>query len=246
MEQPQQIISADQLVTTKYQSIRRYNNYVVLQNIPCSKDCKIMGQILVDHALSYALTATINWKLLKNPFIAPTTLKFIQPFLKIVGYQGNVDKVNAFFTKYLAQLWQKMFKIFHAVVNRVHVDYVGLLWWDFLHCVQQKKDAIQYLRFTKLIIADLIKKFDSIPQRLEEYYHSIKDDIPLVSVYTTRNVTVKGILIPNEFITNDIRATPEYKEYERCLPGTPTPVVVVDDVIQKNKRKQVAGETSSL
>ncbi|GKC90574.1 hypothetical protein Tco_1151223 [Tanacetum coccineum] len=29
----------------------------MLQNIPCPKECKIVGQLLVDHALSYALTA---------------------------------------------------------------------------------------------------------------------------------------------------------------------------------------------
>ncbi|GKB70884.1 hypothetical protein Tco_0932296 [Tanacetum coccineum] len=60
-----------------------------------------------------------------------------------------------------------------------------------------------------------MKKFDFIPQRLEEDYHSIKDDIPLVSVYATRNVIVRGLLISNEFHTDDIRATPEYKEYEK-------------------------------
>ncbi|GKC78154.1 hypothetical protein Tco_1128928, partial [Tanacetum coccineum] len=137
MEQPQQIIPADQLVTSKYQSIGRCNNYAVLPNIPCPKECKIVGQLLVDHALSYALTAdadvptmylqkfrksvkpvpnanetirftidkeTITYtvdmfhstfKLLvetpEQPFIALATLKFIQPFLKIVGYQGLVD-----------------------------------------------------------------------------------------------------------------------------------------------------------
>ncbi|GKF93921.1 hypothetical protein Tco_0283621, partial [Tanacetum coccineum] len=87
--------------------------------------------------------------------------------MKIIGYQGDVDKVSAFFMKNLAQPWQTMFKV---------------------------------------IIADLMKKFSFIPQRLEEDYQSIKDDIPLVSVYTTGNVTVRGMLIPNEFLTDDIRA----------------------------------------
>ncbi|GKD87678.1 hypothetical protein Tco_1358832 [Tanacetum coccineum] len=105
MEQPQQIIPADQLETTKYQGIGRCNNYAVLPNILCPKECKIVGQLLADHALSYALIAiadvpaevtyTVDMfcatlKLLvetpAHPFIAPETLKFIQPFLKIVGY----------------------------------------------------------------------------------------------------------------------------------------------------------------
>ncbi|GJW11568.1 putative ribonuclease H-like domain-containing protein [Tanacetum coccineum] len=70
-------------------------------------------------------------------------------------------------------------QIFHAVINKVYVDYASLLWWDFIHCVQQKKNVIQYHHFTKLIIADIMAKFESVPKRLEEDYHSIKDDTPL-------------------------------------------------------------------
>ncbi|GKA33964.1 hypothetical protein Tco_0720393 [Tanacetum coccineum] len=151
MAQPQQILLADQLVSTKYQSIRRCNNYTVPQNIPFLKECKIVGQILVDHALSYALTAT----------------------------------------------------------------------------------------------ADVPVKFDSIPKRLEEDYHSIKDDVSLVSVYTTGNVIVKGMLISDEFLIDDIRETQEYKDYAKKTPGatrTPNP----EDVVQnKRKSKQVAGEPST-
>ncbi|GJY22916.1 hypothetical protein Tco_0396574 [Tanacetum coccineum] len=101
--------------------------------------------------------------------------------------------------------------------------------------VDKKKDVIQYPHFTKLIIADLMKKFDSIPPRLEEDYHFIRDDISLVSVYSTRNVTVRGMLIPDEFNTDDIRATKEYKE----SPSLTT------DIAPKKKRKHVVGETIS-
>ncbi|GKF02405.1 hypothetical protein Tco_0029328, partial [Tanacetum coccineum] len=82
-----------------------------------------------------------------------------------------------------------------------------------LHSAEERCNSVPHC--TKLIIAYLMKKFDSIPNRLEEDNHSIKDDVPLVSVYTTGNVIVKGILIPDEFLTDDIRATLEYKEYEK-------------------------------
>ncbi|GJZ57748.1 hypothetical protein Tco_0613242 [Tanacetum coccineum] len=36
------------------------NNYAVLQSIPCSPECKIVGLILLDHCLSHALTATAD------------------------------------------------------------------------------------------------------------------------------------------------------------------------------------------
>ncbi|GJT76281.1 hypothetical protein Tco_1043006 [Tanacetum coccineum] len=166
MAQQQQIIPPDQLVTTKYQSIGRCNNYVVLLIIPCLMECKFMGQILVDHALNYALTATVDVLALpvetpENPFISPATLEYIQPFIKIIGYQGDVDKLSTFFTKNLAQPWQTMFKvfnrcltsrtsghdqtminilqIFHDVVNRVYVNYVGLYGETFFTAYSRTK-----------------------------------------------------------------------------------------------------------
>nr|GEY40469.1 hypothetical protein [Tanacetum cinerariifolium] len=82
-----------------------------------------------------------------------------------VGYKGVVDKVSAFYTKNLAQPWQKMFKVFnrylttrtsrhnqtkinilqlfHAVINQKNVDYAALLWLDLMNNVFQKKEAIQ-------------------------------------------------------------------------------------------------------
>ncbi|GJW54871.1 hypothetical protein Tco_0098956 [Tanacetum coccineum] len=59
-----------------------------------------------------------------------------------------------------------------------------------------------------------MKKFPNIPKRIEEDYHSIKDDVPLVSVYTTGNVSVRGMLILDAFLTTEVRETDDFKEYE--------------------------------
>ncbi|GKA07730.1 reverse transcriptase domain-containing protein [Tanacetum coccineum] len=152
---------------SKFPRIGRCNNCVVLQNIPCSLECKIVGQILLDHLLSYALTTT-----------ADILIEYLQQIWNTVSKVPDTNDIIRF------------------KLNSQEIVYT-------------KKDVIQYPRFTKLIIVDLMKKYSSIPQRLEEDYHSIKDDIPLVSVYSTGNVTVRGMLIPNEFITDDIRATEE-------------------------------------
>ncbi|GKG00902.1 hypothetical protein Tco_0305607, partial [Tanacetum coccineum] len=53
------MIPAAQLVP-QYKPIRRCNNYAVLQSIPCSPECKIVGLILLDHCLSHALTVTAD------------------------------------------------------------------------------------------------------------------------------------------------------------------------------------------
>nr|GFA41607.1 hypothetical protein [Tanacetum cinerariifolium] len=110
-----------------------------------------------------------------------------------------------------------MFKVFNRCLT------LSLLWWDFIHYVQQKKSIIQYPRFTKLIIADIMKKYESIPKILKEDYHLIKDNTRLV-VYTIRKVTVKGMLIPNDLLTNEIQDTHAYKDYEETYRGIEVPV----------------------
>ncbi|GJU53715.1 retrovirus-related pol polyprotein from transposon TNT 1-94 [Tanacetum coccineum] len=287
------------------------SDWVMIENglddgdsIPCSPECKIVGQVLLDHPLSYALTATADvsavysqqfWKTVSKVPDTKETIKFKLDSQEItyttVGYQGVVDKVSAFYTKFHAQPWQTMFKVFnrylttrrsgddqtkinilqlfHVVVNCINVDYVGLLWWDLINCVFQKKDVIQYPHFTKLRIVDLMKKFPSIPRRLDEDYHSIKDDILLVSVYLTGNVLFRGMPILDAFLTDEIRATNDYAEYEMVFVKVAVPMNQPQPVFytqgthrttprahrtptftaaspQGKKRKQSARETSLL
>ncbi|GJX18031.1 hypothetical protein Tco_0218863 [Tanacetum coccineum] len=57
----QQITPADQRVhPSNHVTVRRCNNKTVLPNIPCLKECSIVGQLLADHTLSYALMATAD------------------------------------------------------------------------------------------------------------------------------------------------------------------------------------------
>ncbi|GJV82527.1 hypothetical protein Tco_1522425 [Tanacetum coccineum] len=62
----------------------------MLQSIPCSPKCKIIGQILLDHPLSYALTATADLPVETpdNLFVAPIDIETIEVFMNKVGYQG--------------------------------------------------------------------------------------------------------------------------------------------------------------
>ncbi|GKE96941.1 hypothetical protein Tco_1581796 [Tanacetum coccineum] len=91
MEQPQssiaqQITPADQLVhLSKFQTVRNCNNKAVLPNIPCSKKCRIVWQLLVDHAISYALTA-----------IADVLAVYIQQFWKTVKQAPNHNETIHF------------------------------------------------------------------------------------------------------------------------------------------------------
>nr|GEZ18336.1 hypothetical protein [Tanacetum cinerariifolium] len=132
----QQIIPNTQVVH-KFQGIRRCNNYVVLQSIPCSPECKIVGHILLDHPLNYALTAIVNvpvvylqqfWKTvskvpdtkdmetLDNLFITPVTIKTIESFIQTIGYQGIVDK------KY-PSIPQRLDKDYHSIKDDIPLEY---------------------------------------------------------------------------------------------------------------------------
>nr|GFA74672.1 hypothetical protein [Tanacetum cinerariifolium] len=92
------------------------------------------------------------------------------------------------------------------------------------------------------------KKFLNIPQRIDEDYHSIKDDILLVSMYTTGNVLVRGMLILDEFLTEEIRATDDFKEYEMIFMNVVVSMNQQQPVVstQRTHRKQTARESSSL
>ncbi|GKA53053.1 retrovirus-related pol polyprotein from transposon TNT 1-94 [Tanacetum coccineum] len=106
----------------------------------------------------------------ENPFVALANIHTIEEL---------VIKVLLTKTSGHDQTKINILQLFHVVLNRRHVDYAALLWWDFMNNVFQKKEAIQYPRFIKLIVTDLMKKFPDILKRLEEDYHSIKDDVPL-------------------------------------------------------------------
>nr|GEY64637.1 hypothetical protein [Tanacetum cinerariifolium] len=95
---------------------------------------------------------------------------------------------------------------------------------------KEVEEVIQYPRFTKLIIVDIMKTFESIPKRLEEDYHSIKDDTLLVSVYTTGNVTLRGMLITDDQLTDAIRDTQSYKDYEEKFKEVDIPMIQPEPV----------------
>ncbi|GKE84266.1 hypothetical protein Tco_1558008 [Tanacetum coccineum] len=223
------VIPAAQLVP-QYKSIGRCNNYAVLQSIPCSSECKIVGQILLDHPLSYALTATANvpvvylqqfWRMVSKVPDTKDTIKFMldtQQFIytvDIVGYQVVTDKVSSFFMKNLAQPWQTMFKVFNRCLTT--------------RTSGHDQTKINILQLFHVVLNQTHVDYAALLW-LEEDYHFIKDDVPLVSVYTTRNVLVQGMLILDALLTAEIREMDDFKEYETVF---------------MKKRKQITGESSS-
>nr|GEV58365.1 retrovirus-related Pol polyprotein from transposon TNT 1-94 [Tanacetum cinerariifolium] len=240
------------------------NSYAVLQSIPCSPKCKIVGHILLDHPLSYALTTTADvpvvylqqfWRTVSKWKLLILHLSH-QPTSTLLKHSCTELVIKVLSTKH-DQIKINILQLFHAVVNRTNVDYVALLWWDFMYNVFQKKKVIQYPRFIKLIAADLMKKFPNIPKRIKEDYHSIKDDIPLeyetVFIKTKKRKQITG---ESSLPRKSLKVTIKQKELvdkekddvdseDRLEPGihkkNPKVVVVDDDDKEREKKDDEMG-----
>ncbi|GKB95893.1 hypothetical protein Tco_0982030 [Tanacetum coccineum] len=111
------------------------------------------------------------------------------------------------------------------MLNTQEFIYTLDMFRDILHLpVETLKNQIVTPVNIETIEAFMNKKFPEIPQRLEEEYHSIKDDTPLVSMYTTGNVLVRGTLIPDVFLTEEIRVIDDLKEYETVFMNVDVPM----------------------
>ncbi|GKC06634.1 hypothetical protein Tco_0998244 [Tanacetum coccineum] len=93
-----------------------------------------------------------------------------------------------------------------------------------------------YPRFTKLIIADIMEKYESVPKRLEVDYQTIKYDTPLVNMYTTREVTVRGMLILDDLLTDWYVADIQEKDKNRSQ----------NDKIEHENGKTLSKEKSTV
>nr|GEU51320.1 putative reverse transcriptase domain-containing protein [Tanacetum cinerariifolium] len=157
----------------------------------------------------FQVTLHLLVETLENLFVAPVNIQTIKAFMNRVGYQGVVDKVSALNTKNLAQPWQTMFKVFNRCLTTRTSGY--------------DQTKINILQLFHAMINQTNVDYDA-RLWIDEDYHSIKDDIPLVSLYTTRNVLVRGMPILDEYLTEEIRATNDFKEYETVFVGVDVPM----------------------
>ncbi|GJX94795.1 hypothetical protein Tco_0349381 [Tanacetum coccineum] len=176
-------------------------------------NARLLKKILLDHSLNYALTTT-----------ADVPAIYLQQFWQIVHKVPNTKDTIRF--KLATQKITYKVDMFRATlklpVETLDNAFVALATIEIIESFMNK---VGYQGVVdKLMIDDLMKKFLNIPQRIDEDYHSIKDDVSLVSVYTTGNVLVRGMLIPDEFLTEEIHVTNDFKKYETVFVGFDVPI----------------------
>ncbi|GKC65558.1 hypothetical protein Tco_1098156 [Tanacetum coccineum] len=151
----------------------------------------------------------------ENPFVTPVNIETIETFMNNVGYQGVVDKVSAFYTKNLAQPWQTMLKVFNRCLTT--------------RTTRHDQTKINVLQMFQAMINRINVDYASL--LWWDFMSNVKQKKEAIHVYTTRDVRVRGMLISDEFLTEEIRATADFKEYETVfmqidvLMNQPQPVV---------------------
>ncbi|GKB03937.1 hypothetical protein Tco_0832080 [Tanacetum coccineum] len=116
-------------------------------------------------------------------------------------------------------------QMFHAMVNNSNDDYARLIWKDLVYQVNRSSyKAVQYSRYVKLIINHVFETYPNVPKRMNEPYHYINDDDPILMMFTIRDLlNATAIRIPDEFLTKEIIKTGAYKDYDVDYNGVDVP-----------------------
>ncbi|GJU40611.1 hypothetical protein Tco_1193568 [Tanacetum coccineum] len=135
-----------------------------------------------------------------------------------------------------------------GMYNLKNVDYVSLLWEDFMYQADNRdissarKEHMPYPRFTKVIINHFISKDKTISMRNRINLHTFRDDYLLGTlkfVSKTEDYHKYGALVPDGMINQDIKDSKVYKTYYDFATGKATPK-------KARKFKKVASPSKKL
>ncbi|GKB90646.1 hypothetical protein Tco_0962918, partial [Tanacetum coccineum] len=209
-------------------------------------------------------------RLPNQAFVVPPSEEELVTFIQELGYSGKCDMLSAIHTDQMHQPWRTFAAIINRCIsgkttgldrlresraqilwgmyNKKNVDYVALLWEDFMYQADNReislarKEHTPYPRFTKVIISNFISKDKTISMRNMINLHIIYDDSflgTLKFVSKTQDYQQYGSLIPDDMINQDIKDSKYYKTYYDVATGKATPK-------KARKYKKVASPSRKL
>ncbi|GKE51932.1 hypothetical protein Tco_1487088 [Tanacetum coccineum] len=111
-------------------------------------------------------------------------------------------------------------QILWGMYHQKNVDYVELLWEDFIYQIDnkayKKKDKMYYPRFTKVIIYYFLTQDKTLSWRNKIGMHTSKDDylINTLRFVSAREETqIYGAILPESLTSPEIKETKAYKTY---------------------------------
>ncbi|GJT08698.1 hypothetical protein Tco_0843160 [Tanacetum coccineum] len=175
-------------------------------------------------------------------------------FIQELGYYGKCDMLSAIHTDQMHQPWrtfaaiinwyifgkttgldrlkESRAKVLWGMYNLKNVDYVILLWEDFMYQDDNQdistscKEHMPYPRFTKVIINHFISKDKTISMTNKINLNTVRDEFLLGTlkfVSKTEDYQKYGAVIPDGMINQDIKASKAYKTYHDFAIGKVAP-----------------------
>ncbi|GJS81192.1 hypothetical protein Tco_0747733 [Tanacetum coccineum] len=203
-------------------------------------------------------------KLPGQKFEEPPFEEEILPLIRDLGHTGDIKVLSDVNINHMHQPWRSLAAIINKCLSgkttglerlrlsraqllwgmyyNKHIDYVYLLWEDFVFQVEnkdsKKNNDMFYPRFTKVIVDYFMAKDPSISRRNKMFWHTARDD----SMFTTIRVISKhqdtqiyGANLPQHLTNQAMLESEAYKTYHAYATGEKTP---------KPKKKKADSESS--
>ncbi|GKA11063.1 hypothetical protein Tco_0690496 [Tanacetum coccineum] len=203
-------------------------------------------------------------KLPGQKFEEPPFEEEILPLIRDLGHTGDIKVLSDVNINHMHQPWRSLAAIINKCLSgkttglerlrlsraqllwgmyyNKHIDYVYLLWEDFMFQVEnkdsKKNNDMFYPRFTKVIVDYFMAKDPSISRRNKMFWHTARDD----SMFTTIRVISKhqdtqiyGANLPQHLTNQAMLESEAYKTYHAYATGEKTP---------KPKKKKADSESS--
>ncbi|GKC01299.1 hypothetical protein Tco_0987435, partial [Tanacetum coccineum] len=123
-------------------------------------------------------------RLPNQDFVEPPSKDEMVSFIKDLGYTGKCDMLSEIHTDHMHQPWRTFAT---GMFNQKNVDYVALLWEDFMFQADNReisfarKEHMPYPRFIKVIINHFISKDKTISMRNRINIHTVRNDTLLAT-----------------------------------------------------------------
>ncbi|GJX42777.1 hypothetical protein Tco_0257767 [Tanacetum coccineum] len=168
----------------------------------------------------------------------------ILTFLRDLGHSGEIKVIT---NVNVNNLRLSQAQILWGMYHKKNVDYVYLLWEDFVYQVESKNakrsNEMYYPRFTKVIVNFFVTKDQSIPRRNSVNWHFARDDYMFTTIKVVsrhEDTQLYGVILPNELTNDAIKDSESYKEYYAIASGAEPPKTKASV-----KKKQVGSDNGS-
>ncbi|GJS45700.1 hypothetical protein Tco_0595821 [Tanacetum coccineum] len=176
-------------------------------------------------------------KLPCQKFEEPPFKEEILPLIRDLGHTGDIKVLSDVNINHMHQPWGSL-----GMYYNKHIDYVYILWEDFMFQVENKdsnkNNDMFYPRFTKVIVDYFIAKDPSISRRNKMFWHTARDDsmftiIRVISKH--QDIQIYGANLPQHLTNQAMLESEAYKTYHAYATGEKT---------LKPKKKKVDSESS--